>query len=105
MTSMIDLTGLDKAEVLARLFNAAYPRNFRVMGNWVPEMTREEAAKYLHQSRYFDYKQELKIDLSGDTLDPSRYNELHGPGAAEKALAPLMKKGKPWGVIGRLGRR
>jgi hypothetical protein len=91
---MIDLTGLDKAEVLAALYNSARSQGLGRL-HYDPEpMTRAQAAELLDgegESAYFDYLQgrAMKVDLGGEALDPRLCDRDNGEGAAERALAPL----------------
>ncbi len=97
--AIISIAGLDKAEVLARLFNAAAEHN--------PEM--KEARKLMgSRSRLFlpialareliaggdlmfDYLNTipLKLDLSGDTFDSSIFDRDNGEGLAERVIAAM----------------
>ncbi len=87
---MIDLSKKDKAEVLVKLYNASKPQGMGLLHYKAKDMTKQEAQTLLDQGQsYFDYLngRVLKIDLSGDTLDPWLYDRDNGQGAAEKALA------------------
>ena len=94
------IKGLDKAAVLAALYNRA-----RVLGMGALHakkgdmMTLEEARKILAngdssdypghaQTSYFDYLhgRVMKVDLSGDELRTELYNRDNGPLAAEEAI-------------------
>lgn len=84
----INLEGMDKAEVLAVLYNASKPQGMGFMQYNPAPMTVEEARQLLEQSTYFDYLcgRVMKIDLSGDVLDTWGYDRDNGVGAAEKAI-------------------
>ncbi len=87
---MIDISGLDKSEVLAALVNAAKAQG---RGPTNPEpMTKERAAELLKVMNYFDYVEGrvLKVSLKGDMLDPFLYDRDNGKGAARHALAHLL---------------
>ena len=89
MVGHIDLKNMNKAEVLAKLFNASCPAGLGLFLGVAPDMTVHEAQALLDQgTTYFDYLKGrvLKIDLSQDTLDPFLYNRDNGYRAAEKAL-------------------
>ena len=111
----IDISGLDKAEVLAALYNHAKPQGMGFLHFDPKKMTPEEARKILGQgddhkraldgleakggkvfrpSLYFDYLKGrvMKVDLGGKSLDPRLYDRDNGPGAALKALEVLIKK-------------
>ena len=91
--STIALTGLDKAAVLAALYNASKPQGMGFLHYDPKPMTREEAAVLLEQTAYFDYLKGrvMKVDLSGDELDTWGYDRDNGQGAAERAIAELSK--------------
>lgn len=87
---MIDLTGKNKAEVLAKLYNASRPLGMGFLHATPEPMKIDEAQKLLDDGHtYFDYLKGrvMKIDLSGDQLDPRLYDRDNGPGAAAAALA------------------
>lgn len=92
--SEIDISKLDKAEVLAALFNASRPLGMGFFQPHAASMTREEAAHLLSENDYFDYVRGrvMKVDLSGDTLRTALYDRDNGRGAAADALAPLLSK-------------
>ncbi len=108
---MISIQGLDKAAVLAALYNASAPRGMGflqyVPGPMTVEQAREVIAKRgddmkamfgvsLHGSMYFDYVngRPLKVDLKGEELNPAGYDGANGgAGAAERALAELRSTG------------
>jgi len=93
MSEKIDLKGLDKAAVLAALFNASKPQGMGFMHYDPAPMTVEQAAELLKRSTYFDYLQGrvMKIELSDDTLDPWSYDRDNGEGAAAATIASLQK--------------
>lgn len=87
---MIDLKGKNKAEVLAKLYNASHPQGLGFLHADPANMTVEEAQKILDSGQtYFDYLKGrvMKVDLSGDELDPRLYDRDNGNGAAEAALS------------------
>jgi hypothetical protein len=90
---MIDITGLNKAKVLAALWNASRMQGISFLGNnGSNHMTEEEANKILSdeefEDKYFDYLngRVMKVDLSGDELDPRLYDRDNGQGAAKRAI-------------------
>jgi len=87
----ISLVGLDKADVLAALYNASRPLGMGFIQYDSAPMTRDEAAKFLAQDTYFDYLKGrvMKVDLSGDELDPWGYDRDNGPGAALRAIGNI----------------
>lgn len=87
----IDLRGRDKADVLVRLYNASRPQGMGMLSHDIKHhsMSHTEAKKMLDSgSTYFGYihGRVLKVDLSGDTLDPRLYDRDNGPGAAAAAI-------------------
>ena len=95
---MISLEGLDKANVLASLYNASRPLGMGFLQYDPAPMSREEAAKEIalhtfvnmigEDKIYFDYLRGrvMKVDLTGDELDPRLYDRDNGAGAAAKAV-------------------
>ncbi len=91
---MINISKLDKAEVLAKLYNAASPQGLGFL-HFEPEaMTKAEATELLKESQYFDYLKGrvMKVDLLCDELDPSLYDRDNGEGAAARAIGDLVGK-------------
>jgi len=90
--SNIDISKMNKCEVLAKLFNASKAQG---MGFLHPghslTMTSDQAEKYLDDAGdgYFDYLngRVMKVDISGDSLNPGLYDRDNGEGAAARALA------------------
>ena len=85
---MINIKGLDKAEVLAALYNNARPQGMGFL-HFTPErMTRDEATKLLERTTYFDYLRGrvMKVSLEGDELREGLYDRDNGQGQALLAL-------------------
>lgn len=104
IVSMIEMNiaGLDKAQVLAVLYNnAKYTQewngtqlNFSLIGVTDLLMTPTEAQQLLHMGwKKFDclYGRVMKIDLTYDEVNTSSYNQHNGPYVAEKAIESLRK--------------
>lgn len=94
MSDSIDIKGLDKAEVLAALFNASKQQGMGFLdARGALPMTVNVARGVIQESRelYFDYLfgRVMKVDLSTDELDPGLYDRDNGQGAAERALRSL----------------
>ena len=87
----ISLEGLNKAEVLAALYNASKPQGMGFLQYTPTPMTTEEADVLLESHTYFDYLngRVMKIDLSDDELDPWLYDRDNGPGAAGRAIEAI----------------
>ena len=92
----INLIGLDKAEVLAALYNASRPLGTGFLHYDSKPMTKEEAAMFLEKTTYFDYLKGrvMKIDLSGDELAPGLYDRDNGEGAAWRVIETLRRTGE-----------
>lgn len=94
---MINIKGMDKAEVLKRLYECSHLQGYGFL-QAVPEgtVTVEHCRELLERTTYFDYLygRVLKVDLSGDEFDERLYDRDCGPGAAARALRPLNNGGK-----------
>lgn len=94
----MNIAGMNKAEVLAALYNAAKPQVMGFMHYKKEPMMKEEAQALLDEGqKSFDYLQGrvMKIDFEeGDELYTGLYNRDNGPEAAEKAIASLQVTGE-----------
>ena len=97
----INLIDLDKAEVLAALYNASRPLGMGFISYDSKPMTKEEAAVFLEKTTYFDYLngRVMKIDLSGDELNPRLYDRDNGEGAAWRVIETLRRTGETNPII------
>lgn len=88
MSESIDISGVDKAEVLAALYNASKPQGLGILHFDPSKMHPKTAAGYLEKNTYFDYLmgRVMKIDLSSDFLNPRLYDRDNGDNAARIAL-------------------
>jgi len=88
---LIDITGIDKGELLAALYNAASPVGLGFLHADNKVMTAEEARKLLKSHTYFDYLKgrPLKVDLGFDELCPWMYDRNWGCGAAAHIVDKL----------------
>jgi hypothetical protein len=97
MSEKISLVGLNKAAVLAALYNASKPQGMGFMHYNPAPMTVEQAQEILDQSpdKYFDYLagRVMKTNLSGDELDTWGYDRDNGEGAAAAAIQELQMTG------------
>ena len=85
----MDISKLDKAAVLAALYNHARPQGLGVLHFDPSSMTVEQAQKILATGQTsFDYikGRVMKVDLSKDFLDTQLYDRNNGPDAAENAI-------------------
>ena len=97
----IDLKGLDKATVLAALYNASRSQGMGFVKFNPTPMSVEEARVILAQTTSFDYLRGrvLKIDLSTDELDPWLYDRDNGQNAAQQAIDSLRGTNDPNSVV------
>ena len=88
---MINISHLDKADVLAALYNRARPQGLGWLHATTEDMTHEQAQRLLEEGTYFGYVQGrvMKVDLSGDTFDPWLYDRDNGQGAAQSVIDAL----------------
>ena len=91
----MDISNLDKATVLAALYNHARHQGMGLL-HFDPEpMTVEQAREILAAGQtYFDYVKGrvMKVDLSKDFLDTRLYDRDNGLGAAENAILDELPK-------------
>lgn len=96
MSEVIDIKGLDKAEVLAALFNSSRQQGMGFLDfSGAKPMTVDEARLLTVENYpYYDYLRGrvMKINILGDELDPRLYDRDNGQGAAARALQPLLSK-------------
>jgi hypothetical protein len=85
---MINISKLNKSEVLQKLYNASQPLGLGTLHFTPEDLTKEEAEELLKEQTYFDYLKGrvMKVNLGGDELDPWLYDRDNGQGAAAKAL-------------------
>ncbi len=92
----IDISGLNKAAVLAALFNHSKQQGLGFLHTrGAHGMTEEQAAEELKQAprASFDYLhgRVMKVSLDSDQLDPWLYDRDNGQGAAARAIASIRK--------------
>jgi len=78
----VDITGIDKIRLLNILWaNAKQPGCFSVHANPMPPGFSEAAAK-VAVTKYINYFQgkAIKMDLSGNTIEPHLYDRDFAPG-------------------------
>jgi hypothetical protein len=88
MADSIDITGLNKAELLAALYNNSKPQGLGFLSFDAKPMTVTEAVELLTQQTYFDYLngRVMKIDLRGNQLNTWAYDRDLGQGAAARVV-------------------
>ena len=108
--SEVNIEGIDKAELLAALYNGSRPMGAGWLQARDGQMTAEQAREAIesgddssrmfgknemgNRSLYFDYLhgRPLKIDLKYDVMRTALYNRDNGAGAAERIVEGLRKK-------------
>jgi len=90
-TEMVNIAGLNKADVLAALYNNSRPLGMGMLHFNPKDMTREEAQEILDKTTSFDYLKGrvMKVELGKDEFGPWLYDRDNGEGAAERAITPL----------------
>jgi hypothetical protein len=83
----------NKAAILAALYNSSRVQGMGALQAKPGQMQEAEAAELLKNQTYFDYLygKVMKVDLSGDELDPRLYDRDNGQGAAERAIKHLLQ--------------
>lgn len=92
--AVIDIKGLDKAEVLLALYRGSHVQGLGFL-NAVDNYTIADAKKdYEASNGYFDYLhgRVLKVDISQDAFDGWLYDRDCGEGTAQRAIDSIRKK-------------
>lgn len=92
---MVNIEGLDKAEVLAQLYNHSRPQGLGFLWATDENMTIEEARELLEKDTYFDYikSRVMKVNLSSDKeFDERLYDRDHWPGKAQYVIDKIREK-------------
>lgn len=92
MSDSIDIKGLDKAVLLAALYNNSKPLGLGFLQADPKPMTPEEAACHIaREGLRFDYLKGrvMKVNLEGDSLDPWGYDRDLGEGHAASVVENL----------------
>lgn len=95
MGEEIDIKGIEKAELLAALYNRAKVQGLGFLQAKNGDMTIDEAQKIVEQGYlYFDYLKGrvMKVNLEGDTLNPSGFDRDNGQGAVKSVVDALRSK-------------
>lgn len=92
----MDIEGLEKADILARLYNASKPFEAGYPGYRPGDMTIEEARVLLEAGTRFEYLHGriLKIDLGRNDLRTLEYDRANGVGSAAAALEGVRAVGE-----------
>lgn len=92
----VSIVGLNKADVLAALYNASRPQGMGFLHYNPTPMTREQAQAILDRDQTnFDYLsgRVMKLDLSSDDVNVWAYDRDNGAGTAERAINSLREQG------------
>ncbi len=92
----IDISGIDKAAVLAALYNGSRPQGLGFLQFSDTPMTTEQAQAILEEGViYFDYLKGrvMKVNLEGDSFNPWAYDRDNGEGAAFTVIRALRESG------------
>ena len=90
----MNIAGLDKAEVLAALYNGSKQQGLGFLHErGATGMTVEDAREELKNGHYFDYLhgRVMKISLDEDEVQTWGYNRDNGDGAAERIIESLRR--------------
>ena len=92
----IDISGLNKSEVLAALYNRAKPLGLGILHFTPDNMSVEEAESVIAErggDLYFDYHngRVMKVDLSKESLYAVNYDRDNGEGAAQQVIDSLRR--------------
>ncbi len=94
MKTNVDISGIDKKELLQALYTHAEPKGYGwyhyISDHVLPD---EERESILAKGDRIDYLhgRGMKIDISDDSVDTSVYNEYNGERSAEMIIASLRK--------------
>lgn len=89
---MVNIKGLNKAEVLAALYNNSRVQGMGFLQARDGKMTTRQAEELLKHDTYFDYLygKVMKVNLSSDTeFDEWGYDRDNGTGKAERVVSAL----------------
>lgn len=92
-TDVVDISGLDKAEVLLALWKGSHAQGMSLLG--LESLDIESARELISKSKsmYFDYVSGhvIKCDLSGDEFNPRNYDRDNYEGAAADIIDALRR--------------
>lgn len=104
MSATVDVRGIDRAELLAALYNRARPLGMGFLHFDPADMTWGEAKRVLVEATvprfsggptaYFDYLRGrvMKINVLADDLDPWLYDRDNGTGAVASVVEALRAR-------------
>jgi len=92
MSTKVDISGLDKVDLLYELWSNTSPASFfNAMPHIAPEFDAAEARKAIHS--YVDYfcGRCIKCDLCADSVNPHSYDRDAGDGAFAKIVERMRR--------------
>jgi|GEM_PF-6530094 len=99
MAQRLDISGLDKAELVAALFNrskSGYSKDSGTNKDMTIDQAREAIAKQGGRARFPNelHGRPMMVDLDGDSFDPSGYDGYVGEGAARRVVVRLQDEAR-----------
>jgi hypothetical protein len=90
----IDITGLDKKEILKQLWLGSEPAIVFTMNNIEPPKYNEKEAELAIEKGYVDYLcgRAIKSEIGTNKLDSYIYDKYNGYGAMEEAVDIVRNK-------------
>lgn len=93
--TMVDISGLDKAEVLKALYDNTIPLGLGIL-HWIsgPMDIEKARAMIANGAVGHDYLhgRVMKVHIGGDEFDPWGYDRDNGEGAAQRVIDTLRDK-------------
>lgn len=87
---MIDISTLSKTDLYYCLFNATRLKEFQISSKEAQEIVGDESRKPLFVDLAKHTSKKLLIDISGNTIDVSLYNQRNGANKAQQAIEELI---------------
>lgn len=92
---MVDISGLDKRDVLRALFQVAQPHNYSWLKYDADDVLPNEQADRIVREGYADYVagRSVKVHISKRSreIDVARFNKSSGAEAGQRAIARLRR--------------
>lgn len=93
---MINIKGLDKAEVILALWNGSHTQGMSIIGVETFHPTISDAREWIEHNPSMDFNylngRVIKCDISQDEFDPRLYDRDCGDGAAAAAIDKIRIK-------------
>ena len=95
-TNKVDISGLDKVEILQALFDRAQPVGMGYIHyDKNHKLSQKDAQRILEEEdgdADYIFGRYMKVDVSGDQLETWEYNSENGDNVAEEIIQELRKK-------------